>query len=106
MHMLGGILGGSVGGLLGAAIWVAVAFWGRYELGWIAWGIGGLAGMGVYLGGRRQGGITAGGTAVALAVSSVLLGKWGAARAVVEAWLQGDGQPISAIADVVTAERE
>lgn len=106
MHMLGGILGGAVGGLLGAAIWAAVAFWGRYELGWIAWGIGGLVGMGVYLGGRRRGGITAGGTAVALAVAAVLLGKWGAACADVSAWMHGDEQPIGTIADVLIAERE
>ena len=48
------ILGGLVGGLVGAAIWVAIGYFTGYEVGWIAWGVGFLAGMGVRLVGTEQ----------------------------------------------------
>jgi hypothetical protein len=43
------IIGGLVGGGIGAAIWVAVGYTTNYEVGWIAWGIGFLTGLGVRL---------------------------------------------------------
>lgn len=47
-----GIVGSAIGAAIGAAIWTAVAYFANYELGWIAWGLGGLAGIGMHLGAR------------------------------------------------------
>ncbi len=101
MSMLGSILGGALGGLLGAVLWAAISQWTGYEVGWIAWGLGGLVGLGVHFGGKRSGGVAAGGTAVILAVAGILAGKWGA----VWATYHGDELIISEIADVIVAEQ-
>ena len=47
MEQLKLIGGGVVGGLVGAGIWAAIGHFTGYEVGWIAWGIGGLVGLGV-----------------------------------------------------------
>lgn len=47
-----GILGGAVGGLLGAVIWAAVTYFTEYQIGWLAVGVGFLAGFGVRLLGK------------------------------------------------------
>ena len=39
------LIGGLVGGIVGVAVWIGVGMAG-YEVGWIAWGIGALAGIG------------------------------------------------------------
>ena len=59
MNMIGALVGGVVGGLIGAAAWAAVTYFSGWEIGLIAWGIGGLVGLGVHLGTRRRGGIAA-----------------------------------------------
>lgn len=46
--------GGLLGGLIGAGIWVAIAHTTGYEIGWIAWGVGGLVGLGVRLLGSAE----------------------------------------------------
>ncbi len=66
MNMIGAIVGGLFGGFVGAAVWTAVTYYSRWELGWIAWGIGALVGLGVHMGSRRRGGIGLGATAVLL----------------------------------------
>lgn len=56
----------TVGALIGAAIWAGVAFASHYQIGWIAWGIGALAGAGMHLGLRNpsfMGGVGAAGIA-------------------------------------------
>jgi hypothetical protein len=58
--------------VIGAAIWTGVAYWANYEIGWIAWAVGLLVGVGVYLGTRRTGGAAAGGLAVGIAIASIL----------------------------------
>jgi hypothetical protein len=41
------LLGGLIGGAVGALIWVLVGYFTDREVGWIAWGIGFLVGVGV-----------------------------------------------------------
>ena len=106
MNMIGAILGGALGGLVGAAVWAAVTYYSGWEIGWIAWGIGGLVGLGVHLGSRGRGGITPAGTAVILAIAAVLLGKWAAVRVELSAFMATDDAPLSVIADAIVADRE
>ncbi|MBX3451356.1 MAG: hypothetical protein KF777_17445 [Planctomycetaceae bacterium] len=47
---------GLLGGAIGAAIWVAVGYLTQYEIGWIAWGVGFLVGVGVLFGANLGGG--------------------------------------------------
>ncbi len=106
MNMIGAVVGGVLGGLVGAVVWATVTFYSQWEIGWIAWGIGGLVGLGVHLGSRRQGGIRFGTTAVTLAIAAVLLGKLGAAYIELSTFLATDEAPLSVIADFVVVERE
>ncbi len=106
MNMVGAVVGGVLGGLVGAAVWATVTFYSGWEIGWIAWGIGGLVGLGVRLGSRSQGGIGFGTTAVILAIAAVLLGKLGTAHIELSAFLATDEAPLGMIADFVVADRE
>ncbi len=72
---LGAVVGGVIGGLVGACVWAGVEFTTGYQVGWIAWGIGALAGIGVQLGGRGAGGAAGGLTAAGAAIVSVLVAK-------------------------------
>lgn len=67
-------LSGAIGGaVLGALIWGLITYLTHYEVGWIAWGIGLLAGGGcAWLDGRGQGMATA---AAALALLAIFVGK-------------------------------
>ncbi len=104
--MLGGTIGGVLGGLIGAALWAAVTHFSGWEIGWIAVAIGGLVGLGVQIGTGRQGGIGPAGTAAIIALAAVLGGKWAAVRIEVSAFLADDDATVSALADIVVAERE
>jgi hypothetical protein len=67
------LVGAVAGGALGAFIWALVACLTGFEIGYVAWGVGGLVGFGCYaLGGRGQ---TAAITAAGLALASILVGK-------------------------------
>jgi len=106
MKSLGAILGGSIGGLIGAVIWAVVTHYSGYEIGWIAWGIGGLVGVGVRLGTSASGGISHGGTAAIIALVAVLGGKWAAVRFELSAFMAADDAPLSVIAGTIVVERE
>lgn len=41
------LIAGLIGAGIGGAIWVAIAYYANYEVGYVAWGIGLLAGLGV-----------------------------------------------------------
>lgn len=63
--VLGCILS-TAGAVVGGLIWGAVAYYGQAESAWIAWGVGGLAGVGMHAGLRRYdstGGVLAAGIA-------------------------------------------
>lgn len=106
MKGLGAIIGGGIGGLIGAAIWAAVSHFSGYEIAWIAWGIGGLVGLGVLLGTRGEGGKVHGATAAVIAVAAVVGGKWASVRLDLNEFIRDDQSAVSVIADIVVAERE
>ncbi|CAG0978691.1 hypothetical protein PHYC_01645 [Phycisphaerales bacterium] len=74
--MIKGLIGAVIGGIIGAAIWAAVGYFTGYEVGWIAWGVGALAGFGMAIGVRDDGDATTGGIAAAVAIASILAGKY------------------------------
>lgn len=74
------LIGGAIGGLVGAAIWAAVAHYLNVEIGWIAWGVGGLVGIGVAVAGGDRLDTYSGLIALVIAAASVLTGKWVAIR--------------------------
>ena len=78
MRYLGALIGAAVGGLVGAAIWAAIAYYANFEIGWIAWGIGVLAGFGAAVGAKGEGDIATGGIAAVAAIAGIGLGKFGA----------------------------
>lgn len=106
MNMLRGLIGGAIGGLVGAAIWTAIGFWTGYELGWIAWGIGGLVGIGVGIGTKQEGGPVGAGIAVVLSIAAIAGGKWSVVYLEVAGWIGDDERAISDIADVILAEHQ
>lgn len=69
------VIGGIVGMMIGAAIWAGVAIVTKYEVGWIAIGVGALTGGGVVLLGKQRGLIFQL-IAVALAVIGIGAGKY------------------------------
>jgi len=50
MKLMRSTAGALIGGAIGAVIWGAVVWYTGYEVGWIAWGVGILAGIGAKLG--------------------------------------------------------
>jgi hypothetical protein len=73
------VMAGSIGGAVGAAIWAAISYATNYEIGWIAWGIGGLVGFFVRaVAGEEEEGFGPGATAAVLAILAVLGGKYAA----------------------------
>jgi hypothetical protein len=53
MYRFSALVGGLVAGAIGAGIWAVIAYFTGFELGWIAWGVGLLVGVGV-IGPRRR----------------------------------------------------
>lgn len=76
------MIGGLAGAMIGAAIWAGIVIATGYEVGYVAWGIGLLVGLGVTMLGNERGqviGISAGGQAVVgLIVAKLLIVEWGA----------------------------
>jgi len=70
------LIGALVAGFIGGAVWAAVSYYTNYEIGWIAWAIGALVGIGAYAGSGGQGGGAVGLIAGVVAVASVLGGKY------------------------------
>ena len=63
-----------VGAMIGAVIWYMVAIQTGYEIGWIAWGLGLLAGLGMAIG-NRGGSALAGVVAAGIAVVGIVAAK-------------------------------
>ena len=76
--ILGWIVGGTLGGSVGAGIWAAVGYFSGFEVGWIAWGVGGLTGLGVgaVASANGEADSASGFTASVIAILSVLAGKY------------------------------
>ncbi|MEO1007405.1 MAG: hypothetical protein AAFX79_02455 [Planctomycetota bacterium] len=65
MQFARALVGALVGGIIGATIWGVIAYHTGYEIGWIAWGVGVLCGIGAVAG---SGGRTGDGTGILAAV--------------------------------------
>lgn len=74
------ILGAVLGAIVGAIAWAGIAAVTGYEIGWIAWGVGGLVGLGAFLMEGR--GAASGIMCAVLAVLAILAGKFMALHAV------------------------
>ena len=72
---VGWIVGGTIGGAIGAAIWAAIAAFTGYEIGWIAWGVGFLVGLGVRICSPESYGAAPGGTAAVISLLALAAGK-------------------------------
>lgn len=70
------VFGGLIGGLVGAGIWAAISYFSHREVGWIAWGVGGLAGLGVRFFAREHDGAPYGFIAIGVAIFAILFGKF------------------------------
>lgn len=75
MDTIRGVVGGIIGGVIGAAVWAGVVYFTGYEIGWIAWGLGGLVGF-LYARGCHTGGVLAGILASIITIGSIGLGKY------------------------------
>ncbi len=65
----------AIGALIGAGIWAAVALGTGYEIGWIAWGVGLLAGGGMSLGYQGSEGTTSGIVAAVISLGAIFVAK-------------------------------
>ncbi|HRQ72738.1 MAG TPA: hypothetical protein PLU35_06895, partial [Phycisphaerales bacterium] len=63
MNIINGLVGAIIGALVGAGIWGLVSYQSGYEVGWIAWGVGALTGLGMLLGARDSSDVATGGLA-------------------------------------------
>ena len=74
-------VGAAVGGVIGALIWAGIVLATNYEVGFVAWAIGGLVGLGSALlgGAGRTNGVVCG----VIALLSILGGKYMAAQSAV-----------------------
>jgi hypothetical protein len=68
--------GGAAGALIGGIVWGLIASATGYEIGWVAWGDGWLAGFGVVLAARGQRGKPLQLVAAAAAVFGIFVGKY------------------------------
>ena len=73
--ILNGIIVSFLCGIIGAAIWAGLAYFTGYEIGWVAWGIGGLVGFGFTFASRRSGALY-GFIASIITILSILGGKF------------------------------
>jgi hypothetical protein len=76
MGPLKALIGAAVGGAIGAGIWAAVAYNMNLEIGWIAWGVGLLCGLGAMMAVRDDADHLTGGIAAVVAIASVAGGKY------------------------------
>jgi hypothetical protein len=90
-------LSAGIGGSIGAVIWGAIAYFAHAEVGYVAWGVGGLVGFCVRMGAGDMDEGIAGFIAAGGAVVSILAGKLLAGYFIVQ-WLIKDGQIPAAIA--------
>ncbi len=77
MNILKWFGAGFLGGCVGAVIWALVYHFANFEVGWIAWGIGALAGVGVRIVTDEEHGLLPGAIAVLAAVLALGVGKVG-----------------------------
>lgn len=114
MYRPGAIVGGVIAGAIGALVWAGIAYFTGYEVGWVAWGVGGLVGLGVVLGNSGERSPQAGVLAVVITVLALLAAKYTTVQLVLSdddeivsamvAGLEDDELVISYLADDVVVE--
>ena len=67
------VIGAAVGALIGAAIWAGISIVTGYEVGIVAWGLGGLVGFGAVM--LKGEGLALGGLCAVLTLMSIFGGK-------------------------------
>jgi hypothetical protein len=70
------LLGGLIAAVIGGAIWGGIAIWTGYEVGYVAWGVGLLCGMGVVMLSQGKRGMPLQMIAVVSSVLGILIGKY------------------------------
>lgn len=109
------VVGALIGGLVGAAAWAAVSHFLELEIGWLAWGIGVLVGLGAQRALDGEATPATGAMAAVVALLAVLGGKWVAVHlwvtteteaALAETSSVSDELATSYLADAVALERE
>jgi len=111
--LIRGTIGGLIGGIVGAAVWAAITYFANAEIGWIAWGIGLVTGLGVRALAGDETGAALGVIASVIAVVSICAGKYAAIEMLMAAEMDGGAGPvitaedmIVGFADEVVQERE
>ena len=114
MNRLGALAGGVIAGSVGALVWAGIAYFTGYEVGWVAWGVGGLVGFGVVLGNSGNRSRAAGIIAVVITVMALMAAKYTTVQLVLSdgseitealvSGLQDDELVVSYIADDVVVE--
>lgn len=74
------LVGGVAGGVIGVILWTSVTYFTGYEIGWVAWFVGVLTGLGVSAATERRGRILIGAMASLIAVGAIGAGKVTLAR--------------------------
>lgn len=92
MSMVKGLAMSAAGGLLGAAVWAGVAFGTGYEFGILAWLVGGMAGLGMYMGADQKRTRLTGVAAAAIALMAVLGGKFAAVSLYIDRMIAAEEQ--------------
>lgn len=95
---LSAVLAAGIGGGIGAIIWGAIAYYAHAEVGYVAWGVGGLVGFCVRMAADELDEGIAGFIAAGGAVVSILVGKLLAGYFIVQ-WLVNDGKIPAVIAE-------
>jgi len=88
-HVTTAVIGGVTGAILGGALWAAVSVLTDYEVGYIALAVGGLAGLGTYVGSGWKKSVTLQIISVACAVLGLILGKYFTVAHVVVTTVEG-----------------
>jgi hypothetical protein len=76
MNVMMAVIGGIVGAVIGGIIWAAIAIITDYEIGYVAIGVGALAGGGVVLANNGQRGLPFQIIAVITGVAGIFVGKF------------------------------
>ncbi|MEK7449441.1 MAG: hypothetical protein AAB019_08155 [Planctomycetota bacterium] len=71
-----GLLGGGLAAIVAAVIWAGLVILTGYEVGYVAIGVGALAGYGVYLAAGRKRGVTLQIIAAVVGITGILIGKY------------------------------
>ena len=89
--LLGAVIGGAIAALVGGAIWGLIVRLTEYEIGFMAWGLGLLAGFAVLVASGGKRGISYQLVAVGSGVLGIVVGKYFLYAYIVSAsWLSAD----------------